>query len=400
MSNKPTDLDIVQIKDSDCYLKISDTIWELEKDWSSLAHDNIYAMPEYLALLERKGPLSYSYCYALLYKEDKAVAAVYFQMKRIELIKDFRVHSHSNSLYENLKVFLMKQLFKRVNQNILICGNVLLTGEYAFGTNYGFQMDAAMLDTIIDKVIDHFKEKRGIKIQGVLSKDFYESGKHKEISFDIEDFTEFRVQPDMIMEIDEAWESYDDYLAAVRSKYRVKFKKVMKKAETLEFRELDLEALEQYNDDMYTLYKSTADRASFSLFNLDPKYFLELKRSLGDKIRITAIFEKERLVGFYTFVINKEYGDAHFIGYDVKLNSKYQIYFNILLGLVKKAIESDRKFLNLSRTALEIKSSVGAEAHEMFIYLRSQNSFINSILGFILDRVVPKNSWQPRSPFK
>ena len=60
----------------------------------------------------------------------------------------------------------------------------------------------------------------------------------------------------------------------------------------------------------------------------------------------------------------------------------------------------DTKYLNLSRTALEIKSSVGAEPHDMYVYLKHQNKFVNKLLPSILNRVVPKNSWEQRSPFK
>jgi len=202
------------------------------------------------------------------------------------------------------------------------------------------------------------------------------------------------------MALDPQWKQFDDFLKAVKSKYRVKYKKVMKQAESLDYREMDLEMLEQYNDEMYALYEATAKRATFSLFYLHPKYFLGLKECFADKIRITGIFRDGEILGFYTYVINGEYGDAHFIGYDVERNFDYQIYFNILLGLIKKAIDTKVKFLNLSRTALEIKSSVGAEPHDMFIYLRHENGFINRIMPMILERLVPKPDWIQRSPFK
>lgn len=174
----------------------------------------------------------------------------------------------------------------------------------------------------------------------------------------------------------------------------------MKKAKALEFRELSLEEVELYNDEMYALYKATADRALFSLFTLDPKYFLDLKRTLQDKLILTAVFLENKVVGFYTFVDNGKIADAHFLGYDVNLNSKHQLYFNILLRLLNTGIEKGVSFLNLSRTALEIKSSVGAEPLEMSIFLRSENKIINRFLPAILDKTVPKNEWQPRSPFK
>ena len=113
-----------------------------------------------------------------------------------------------------------------------------------------------------------------------------------------------------------------------------------------------------------------------------------------------GVFLENKLVGFFTFIKNGPLADAHFLGYDVSLNSKYQIYFNMLLKLLESAIEQKASHLNLSRTALEIKSSVGAEPFDMSVYLRHENSLINKFGKFILDRTVPKNEWQQRSPFK
>jgi len=390
----------VTLEKYNCTLQISPSIAEIKDDWRVLSHRNIYADPDYLSLLERKGPLGYKYVYAIIYFEDKPVAALYFQMKRIELAKDFRLHTHSNNFLKKINLAFTKQLFKLINQNLLIFGNVLLTGEYAFGTKSEFELTNHLLNHVFSHVKSYFKEEYSLPIKAILCKDFYREGVHKEISFSVPGFYEFKVQPDMIMALDPQWKQFDDFLKAVKSKYRVKYKKVMRQAESLDYREMDLEMLEQYNDEMYALYEATAKRATFSLFYLHPKYFIGLKECFFDKIRITGIFRDGKILGFYTYVINGEYGDAHFIGYDVERNSDYQIYFNILLGLIKKAIDTKVKFLNLSRTALEIKSSVGAEPHDMFIYLRHENGFINRIMPMILDRVVPKLDWTQRSPFK
>lgn len=390
----------VTLEKYNCSLQISPTILELQDDWRVLSHRNIYADPEYLSLLERKGPLAYKYVYAIIYYNDKPVTALYFQMKRIELAKDFRLHTHSKNLFKKLNVAFTKQFFKLVNQNLLIFGNVLLTGEYAFGAKQEFELSNELLDIVFSHVKTYFKEEFSLPIKAILCKDFYKEGVHKELSFSVPGFYEFKVQPDMIMALDAQWENFEDFLKAVKSKYRVKYRKVIRQAESLEFREMDLDMLAQYNDEMYALYEATAKRATFSLFYLHPKYFIGLKECFTDNIRITGIFKEGRLLGFYTYVINGDYGDAHFIGYDVELNSDYQIYFNILLGLIKKAIDTKVKFLNLSRTALEIKSSVGAEPHDMFIYLRHENGLINKIMPMILDRLVPKLNWTQRSPFK
>lgn len=379
---------------------IYNSVNQIKDEWNTSFKGVHYSHSNYLSLLERSGPIGYNYYYVIVKQDGQAMALYYFQRKEVHLSKDFRIHTHDPGFLSKLRVSLMKNFFKLVKHQILICGNVLLTGEYGQSKLDQEGMVHGLTDSVIAEVKSYIQKQENKKIQSILFKDFYKDEGWSKDKFDATGFTEVTVQPDMIIPFKKEWLSFEDYMAAVKSKYRVKFKKVLKKAKALEFRELNLEETERYNDTMYALYKETADRALFSLFLLHPKYFLDLKKTFEDNIILTGVFLDEKLVGFYTFIDNGEMADAHFLGYDVKLNSKHQLYFNILLRLLTTGIERRVSYLNLSRTALEIKSSVGAEPHDMAIYLRSENKLINKFLPKILDKTVPKNNWVQRSPFK
>ncbi len=376
---------------------ITDTIDGVSDDWNKAVNTSIYSNSNYISLLESDGPLGFEYYYALVYSGDDINSVFYFQKKTIHLAEDFRIHTHSKNVLAKLRVTFLKWLFKFVNHEFLVCGNVLLTGEYAYA--YKEQPSPQFYDQLLEEIILFIKNKTNKKVKTILLKDFYTDQKVKNIEVLGTGYTKLVVQPDMIFHVEDRWNTFDDYLAEVKSKYRVKFKKVKKQAKDLDLLMMTEEDADKYSKDMYALYKATADRALFSLFTLSENYFTALKRSLGDDLVLIGVFKQEKLLGFFTFVKNGAFGDAHFLGYDVKENSKYQIYFNILLRLIKEAINQKVKFLNLSRTALEIKSSVGAVPYDMNIYLKHTNPIINKFLPFILSKTVPENNWVPRSPY-
>jgi len=382
-------------------ITITDSIRNVTEDWHSHCGDNVYVQSDYLSILESQGPIGYRYFYVSIYQHRQIVGLVYCQCKQIKLKDDFRVHTHSDSIWEKLRVSLTKFAFGFIKHNILVCGNVLLTGEFGMRLDSALTIHtSALTSKILSEVIVYAKKEHGIKINSTLLKDFYKEGPLQKLTFGHQDYTRFVVQPDMVIHLDENWTSYDDYLKAVKSKYRVKFKKVKKKGDALVFRELDADGANRYNGDMYKLYKKTADRAVFSLFLLDEGYFGALKKQMGEKLKLVGVFLDDKLIAFYTYISNGPQGDAHFLGYDVQLNAKYQIYFNILLKLIETAIADKAIYLNLSRTALEIKSSVGAVPHDMYVHLKYHNKTINKLLPRLLAQFVPKNEWQPRSPFK
>jgi len=64
-------------------------------------------------------------------------------------------------------------------------------------------------------------------------------------------------------------------------------------------------------------------------------------------------------------------------------------------------IENNFKKVVYARTAMEIKSSVGAKANNMHIYMKHTNNFVaNTILKGIVKYLNPIRQWQPRNPFK
>ena len=133
---------------------------------------------------------------------------------------------------------------------------------------------------------------------------------------------------------------------------------------------------------------------------LNETYLLGLKQQLGEQFRVFAYFHEGRLVAFYSTIHNHEELDAHFLGYEKALNHDFQLYLNILYDIVKIGIAGGCDRIVFARTALEIKSSIGATARELWCYLRHQNAIANKFAGTLLDYLKPVEEWLPRHPFK
>lgn len=91
---------------------------------------------------------------------------------------------------------------------------------------------------------------------------------------------------------------------------------------------------------------------------------------------------------------------AHFIGYERSLNNNLELYHNILLKLLQTALRVGAREINFARTALEIKSSVGAEPQDLYCYIAHKSKIINSVVPHILEFLKPKDNWVQRRPFK
>ena len=92
--------------------------------------------------------------------------------------------------------------------------------------------------------------------------------------------------------------------------------------------------------------------------------------------------------------------DTYFLGYDKDLQKPKQLYLNMLLDMVKFGIENKLDGIVFGRTALEIKSTVGAEPIEIFGLIKHNNFFINRMMPKIFPYIEPKVEWIQRKPFK
>ena len=97
---------------------------------------------------------------------------------------------------------------------------------------------------------------------------------------------------------------------------------------------------------------------------------------------------------------NKKTLETYFLGYDSEHQYSNQLYLNMLYDMLKFGIENRFKTIIYARTAMEIKSSVGAEAKPMLVYLKHTNAIMNALLKQIFKLMNPSQDWEPRHPFK
>jgi hypothetical protein len=373
----------------------------LENDWDALYVGNTYWSSAYLKVMNAYPPYHVLTHFALVKKEGKPVAKFTFQYLEIKLSESFGKTETKLTFPQKLKNGLKQLILPFLNFHLVVSGNTLLSG------NYGNYMSNVLTSEekpkiLMDVVFQYKSFLKNIKLKanGILMKDFEDPEAIYGEKLVKNKFTHFSIQPKMRLDLSEEWKVMDDYLAALKSKYRVRYKRARKKFGDLVKKDLDRQDLHRYKSDMYQAYRKTVDQAGFNLFLLHEDYFIALDEALGDKLKIVGIFEEEQLIAFYTLVINNGEIDAHYLGYDVDKNYKYQLYQNMLYYMVEDSINSSMNVLHMSRTALEIKSSIGATPENINLYAKHYNSIMNKLVPYVLDITVPEVEWQPRNPFK
>ncbi len=358
-----------------------------ETDWNTAApKENLFLQYAYLEQLESFAPENIGFAYVLFCQDHKYIGVAYFQIGFFDAEKSIQTTN-----------WLKKLIAKPIKFHSLIIGNALLTGEHGFyfSDTVNRNDQEKLLFRAIDKV-EQRCNKEGRKTSFHLAKDFYED----KIYLTKKNYHAFPFSPNMILHLRPEWNNFDDYLDAMQSKYRIRVRRAEKKKAGLRCLEMDLQILEDQRDTMYNFYKKIADEADFNYTLIHREYFIEMKKRHEDSFRVFAYFDQNKMVGFYSTLHNFQELETGFIGFDNEYNASHQIYLNFLYDMVRIGLESRVAHITFARTALEIKSSIGAEPVAMFTYLKHRSPIVNYFLPYIVKMIAPAQEWQQRHPFK
>jgi hypothetical protein len=207
-------------------------------------------------------------------------------------------------------------------------------------------------------------------------------------------------EPNMVLALDASWKSYDDYLAALDSKYRKKIKDQLKKFAaagcTLEL----LTDVSAHSRRIHDLYLAVQGNASVRLVTLRESYIAELARAAGDSFRCTVVRRGGEVIGFVTTVRDGETAIGYYIGLDRDAAAEgLPIYLQLLHSTIADAIAWRCTRLSLGRTALDPKARLGARPEPMTVWVRHRLAPLNWLLRGLLG-AVPHDDAPERSPFK
>lgn len=355
---------------------------------------SIFQHKDYHRALESSPPEKMNFWYVRLEQEYKLAGMLCFQ------VKDFNPgDSLKNQVNGSIVRAARYKTASLINLSVLCLGNTLVTGDYGFC----FQpwISDRMQTVLMMETIDWMLTLKSFKKIGlVFVKDFY-----KDIFSEIPDspycqkYHAIDTQPSMIMDIRPEWGNFQGYLHSLKSKYRIRANKALSVAKDLECIELNATEIEEMEPQLHQLYLKVVDDVGFNLFILSQGYFSALKKSLGDKFRLWIYKDQGELISFFTVFEDGDILDAHFLGYDPEVNHKYKLYLNMLLRMIDLATTRGFRQLQLSRTATEIKSSVGAQGVPMWAYMRAPNKTFNWLVPRLYSFFKPDLEWIPRTPY-
>lgn len=374
-------------------------------DWDGLLKkEDIFLSRKYLSVVEKSFLPGLQFRYVILRSGRQPRSILYFQLINLsdEGLGGILDLEEYGGMAAGISAKINNLLFNPGNGRksyLLVCGNLLVSGNHGVRAAGGEAFAEAIGSIAVLKKHFAFTSDKSCRIVAHMVKDYYHDEDSVAGSILRKDYFLLNTDPEMILERRHEWKTFDDYLANLSSKYRVRANQSLSRLEKVEVRELPLEEIVEREAEIFELNCRVLKKAPVKLVKPSSAYFVNLKKAFGDHYRINGFFIDGNLVAFTSALWNQVHFEAHYIGIDYHFNKEYALYQNILYIYIRDFTECSSEKLFFGRTALEIKSAAGARPHHLSCYFRFANRLVNTLARPLVSSIGPGN-WVPRDPFR
>ncbi len=207
-------------------------------------------------------------------------------------------------------------------------------------------------------------------------------------------------EPFMVVPINENWESFDDYLKAFSSKYRVRANKVLQSSSGFTIEELSKKPGNEWIAPCASLLHQTLQDKTIAIGKNLPELIHSYKKAMGDNYRVFGYHLNGELMGFISCILASETLFAMQLGMSNTTPAESKLYQRMLIDIINLGIEKKVKKVNLGRTGTEIKSTLGAVPVDNSFVIFTRSKVLLKIFNLYLKYIHKTPQHTLRKPFK
>jgi predicted N-acyltransferase len=292
-----------------------------------------------------------------------------------------------------------------VRLRFLVCGNLLAPGPH--GVAFAEDEEPARLWPAVVEAL--YRIRRSSTVFGesdmIMIKDLTDGHVEAGVALRKSNFRLFETEPNMVLQLNPLWTSFDDCLNDMKSDYRRRIRKTLQDLEEagIVLERLDPEQVEARAAEIYGLYHQVHDQKKLRLATIGERWIPTLAQHYQNDFRTVGARHKEsgKILGFVTLVRDGDHAFGYYIGFDKAEAAKgLPLYVSLVYACIAQAIDMRASRVILGRTALGPKAQIGAKPQAMYSYLRHRSSVLNLAVPTVL-AVLPAPKQAPdRHPFK
>jgi predicted N-acyltransferase len=198
--------------------------------------------------------------------------------------------------------------------------------------------------------------------------------------------------------VDLPFDSFDDYLGAMRAQYRRRARQALKRSAGLEVEQLS--DFSELADELARLWRLIFDRATqIKREILTPDYF----RAVAPLENTTVLLTRRgdgSIASFALLLSDHPWLSFLFCGFDEAAGRTEGAYFRLLYEIVRVAIEGRFQQVELGLTTIQPKLDIGAVPVPLFAWVKHRNPVLQRLVEAAASGPLRPRQLEPRRVFK
>lgn len=375
---------------ADYTLRVCERIEEIDAaTWDSVvAPHDLQATHRFVKLCQRSGVENADYRHVLLYHAGELVGVA--SITRMTVSLDLLSSGGARSVIRWLRRW--RPSFLRVP--LTICGLPVSFGGSCIRFRAGVDATRA-LEILDDLMARHALDARA----PVLC--FKEFAEHETTTLDgLKRRGYFRAQSLPYCSLPVRWRSFEEYVSSLRAGYR---RQVRASLRVRSEAGLSVRVVEDFGGEcerIFALYEQVMERAPFQLERLNLAFLQRLNSDLGAQSRAILIEKDGKLLAAAVMLYAPAVVTFLLAGIDYESHQRYHSYLNLVVEVVREAINAGAETLELGQTSYDLKGRLGAHAAPRYLYLKHRNRLLNVLLRAASGLLFPPLAVKERRVFK
>jgi hypothetical protein len=266
-----------------------------------------------------------------------------------------------------------------------ICGSPVSNGES--GISFDPQLSPDDRRLVFNRIVQEVLQASTLK-ETIYFKEFTDEAV-AEFASESEQHGFFAIDPGPGTALDLKWSSWDDYLSAMRKRYRRRVRADLKAAEDLEF-EL-FESFAELAPTTAALYADVVSRAEYNMEQANEKFFAEVSEFDQASLLVARLRSSGQVLGANLLLFGDNCMHNLYIGFDYASNEQFHTYFSIVEHSLRLAMEKNCRICYLGPASYEFKARLGAVPFPLTAYMKHRMWPIHALLRSSRDKLFEKS---------
>ena len=175
------------------------------------------------------------------------------------------------------------------------------------------------------------------------------------------------------------FDSLDDYLSQLSYSTRKDLRRKLKLRVNLRIEEVS--GIPQNIEEIYQLYLNTYEKSDFKFEKLTIDFFKQVPELMPNHSKYILYFKDDKLLCFNLLIFKDDVLYDKYIGLCSKSASEYDLYYLSWLYNIEFCIKHGFKIYQSGQSSDQIKSKLGSQFFNTFIYFKHRNQFVHWLLN-------------------